>query len=591
MEYRRTDLLSDRLEKKISTWQLAYQKTLDQRLTLGILFVSALIAAAIFRNLIVLQFFAFLVFPAAFIFCTRKSTNISKFVKNLTLLNEFFKRQNSRKAGLAIENGKAHLLKVPSPFNEDLDLFHFHGAFNQLDETLTSKGRDKLAAWMTANETDAAEIQKRQRIVKALAQQHWQVTRLILIGRNSANTESAQLHLEDFAHRPFLEPSFNRDLKILLFLFTLSIIGFLQAINLNLWNPALFPLLHFFYFLYSSAQLKASLSRAQDLEIQLGHLIPILRKLELFSLPEFAQDLLKNIKKMAPSKQLKSLGFISSALSVQAHPVVYFVLNGLLPWSFFFTHLLERQRCKLKSVIGPCLDEVATFEAYMSLALVYKYQSQTMPQLNDSPSFSTTGLRHPLIDQSRAVTNDFTLRENTHLNLITGSNMAGKSTFLRTVGVNHVLMQMGAPVFARTYHTFPFKLATCIRVSDSLENGFSYFYSEVIRLKEIIDLATKPEPTLYLIDEIFRGTNNRERLEGSKALLNVLSKTHGIGFVSTHDLELTQLANGNNLIDNFHFRDDIQGDELVFSYKIIHGPCPTTNALKLMAKAGLPVQY
>jgi DNA mismatch repair ATPase MutS len=173
--------------------------------------------------------------------------------------------------------------------------------------------------------------------------------------------------------------------------------------------------------------------------------------------------------------------------------------------------------------------------------------------------------------------------------LITGSNMAGKSTFIKTIGVNLCLAYAGGPVDAASFHALPFRLHTCIRISDSLTDGFSYFYAEVKCLRRLMDeLADESMPLLYLIDEIFRGTNNRERLIGSRAYLRTIAGMRGIGFVATHDLELTSLAEENQLVSNYHFRDAVEAGRLVFDYKIRPGPSPTTNALKIMVMEGLP---
>jgi DNA mismatch repair ATPase MutS len=184
------------------------------------------------------------------------------------------------------------------------------------------------------------------------------------------------------------------------------------------------------------------------------------------------------------------------------------------------------------------------------------------------------------------------------LSIITGSNMAGKSTFIRTIGINLCLAYAGGPVNAAFFRCLPFRLYTCIRISDSLGDGFSYFYAEVKRLKGLLE-ALKPDgigdhdapnqPMLYLIDEIFRGTNNRERMIGSRAYVKTLIGTKGIGLIATHDLELAHLADMYPQVHNFHFCDAVQEGKLVFDYIIRPGPSPTTNALKIMQMEGLPV--
>ena len=187
--------------------------------------------------------------------------------------------------------------------------------------------------------------------------------------------------------------------------------------------------------------------------------------------------------------------------------------------------------------------------------------------------------------------NDFTLTHLGEIALITGSNMSGKSTFLRTLGVNLCLAYAGAPVHATALQTVLLRLFTCIKVSDSVTDGISYFYAEVRRLKALLQAldAAEPVPLCFLIDEIFRGTNNRERLIGSRAYISALTRGHGVGVISTHDLELVTLPDTVPNIHNYHFREEVHAGRMVFDYQLRLGPCPTTNALRIMQMEGLPV--
>jgi DNA mismatch repair ATPase MutS len=198
---------------------------------------------------------------------------------------------------------------------------------------------------------------------------------------------------------------------------------------------------------------------------------------------------------------------------------------------------------------------------------------------------------HPLIPDHEKVCNDLALTHLGEIAIITGSNMAGKSTFLRTVGLNLALAYAGGPVNAISLQTMLFRLFTCIQVSDSVTDGVSYFYAEVKRLKALLSALQEnhPLPLFFFIDEIFRGTNNRERLIGSRAYVRALVGQHGVGLISTHDLELAKLADQVAEIENYHFRDDFKEGQMVFDYTLHPGPCPTTNALKIMQMAGLPV--
>jgi DNA mismatch repair ATPase MutS len=200
-------------------------------------------------------------------------------------------------------------------------------------------------------------------------------------------------------------------------------------------------------------------------------------------------------------------------------------------------------------------------------------------------------LGHPLIRPEIKICNDFELGEHHKIVVLTGSNMAGKSTFVRTVGINLCLGYAGAPVNADYLRVSLFRVFTCIQVNDSVQDGLSYFYAEVKRLKALLSATEKDDlPVLFLIDEIYRGTNNRERHIGSRAFIQALSNSKtAVGIVATHDLELATLTDETPGIVNFHFREEVYDGRMVFDYVLRPGPCPTTNALTIMQIEGLPV--
>ncbi|MEL6272338.1 MAG: MutS family DNA mismatch repair protein, partial [Chloroflexota bacterium] len=256
---------------------------------------------------------------------------------------------------------------------------------------------------------------------------------------------------------------------------------------------------------------------------------------------------------------------------------------------------LETLKTDLQQQLPQWLDIWHEVEALSSLAtLAYLNPSATVPTVDESVSevFHAVEIGHPLIEDENRVTNSFTFRQVGENVIITGSNMSGKSSFLRTLGVNLSLAYAGGRVFAERMDTTIFRLYTSIRVTDSLDDGISYFYAEVRRLKGLLE-AIKVEdapPVFFLIDEIFRGTNNRERLIGSRSYIRALENSNCVGLVATHDLELVQLADGDPLIRNFHFREDVLDGRMVFDYTLREGPSPTTNALRIMRMEGLPVE-
>ena len=308
------------------------------------------------------------------------------------------------------------------------------------------------------------------------------------------------------------------------------------------------------------------------------------------------QELLTH--KHRPTTCLKQLGRICQGLSVKAHPLIHLGLNALIPWDLVLVRRLDRLINNLQHILPAWLMIIGRLDAASALARFayinpdYQWpQLEVMTEKNSKPGITTQKLGHPLIARQQRTVNDLTLRGEGHILLITGSNMAGKSTFLRTVGINLCLAQAGGPVCATTFSWSWLQLYCCIRVTDALDEGLSYFYAEVKRLKLILDAVQSitTQPVLFLIDEIYRGTNNRERLAGSEAFVNALQQSRGLGMISTHDLELTRLADNNGRIRNAHFQESVENGALQFDYQLRPGPCPTTNALRIMAQEGLPV--
>jgi len=246
-----------------------------------------------------------------------------------------------------------------------------------------------------------------------------------------------------------------------------------------------------------------------------------------------------------PSAELRRLEKLAAALGLRTNALLWLLVHAFIPWDFYFTYRLEVLKKELANLLPRWLDAWYEIEALNSLAnFAWLNPRYVFPEIaSESIQFSARALGHPLIKTEFKVCNDFELSQDPKIAILTGSNMAGKSTLLRTVGVNLCLGYTGAPVNAERLQVCLFRIFTCIKVSDSVQDGLSYFYAEVKRLKALL-LATETEddlPVLFLIDEIFRGTNSRERHIGSRAFIRKLSKRATVGLVATHDLELVRV--------------------------------------------------
>lgn len=298
---------------------------------------------------------------------------------------------------------------------------------------------------------------------------------------------------------------------------------------------------------------------------------------------------------LRPSEHLQRAVRIAEGASMQRGQIFWLALNLLLPWDFYFWYRLEKSKEVLKTVLPQWLDAWYELESYNALAnFAYLHPDYVFPQIKKEENtalLQAHGLGHPLLPEAARVRNDLTINQLGEIALITGSNMSGKSTFLRAAGVNLVLAHCGAPVCAASLQTAPLRLFTCMAVSDSVTDGISFFYAEVKRLKALLRELEREcaAPLFFLVDEIFRGTNNRERLIGSRAYIRSLAQSRGSGMISTHDLELVELEREIASLRNYHFREHVENGRMVFDYLFREGPCPTTNALKVMALEGLPV--
>jgi DNA mismatch repair ATPase MutS len=230
-------------------------------------------------------------------------------------------------------------------------------------------------------------------------------------------------------------------------------------------------------------------------------------------------------------------------------------------------------------------------EALSSLAVIgHMYPQWTYPTFSQTGMrFEAKGLGHPLIPKDSCVRNDFKINRGTCV--ITGSNMSGKTTLLRTVGINLVLAYAGAPVFADKLECAVMGIFTSMRVHDDLGSGISTFYAELLRIKMIIDHSRRKLPMIYLIDEIFMGTNSADRITGARSVLKNLSKSWIIGMISTHDFELCDLEQESNVnVENYHFVETYSNNEILFDYKLRPGRSRTTNAKYLMKMVGIELE-
>jgi DNA mismatch repair ATPase MutS len=267
-------------------------------------------------------------------------------------------------------------------------------------------------------------------------------------------------------------------------------------------------------------------------------------------------------------------------------------IDPLVFWTLHLTFMVESWRKESGADIRSWLSAVGELEALLALAnYSFEHPGDAFPEIvEEGPCFAGEGIAHPLIPEGRAVRNDLQLNSRLQIMVVSGSNMSGKSTLLRTVGVNTVLALAGAPVPAHRLRLSPLAIGASIHILDSLQSGVSRFYAEITRLRGILDLTLGPLPVLFLVDEFLQGTNSHDRRIGAEAIVRSLVERGAIGLVTTHDLALTQIAEGlSPLAGNVHFEDQLIDGQLHFDYKLRPGIVHKSNALELMRSVGIDI--
>jgi hypothetical protein len=482
----------------------------------------------------------------------------------------------------------------------DLDLTGRRSLHTLLDTSLSRQGSILLADWLSQGMPDLEQIRERQGIVSELKPLTRFRDRLTLTFRlvSKKHLEGVNLlqWLDEKAPSGWLKWALPASLTLSvvnLVLFTLNTMGKLPAF----WVLSLlFYAVIYFYQFNAIGEFLESVVR---LDAELDKFRALLRFLETYRYGNnvHLKDLCKPFldAEDLPSKRLRKVKLVTAAIGLRMNPFFGILLNLVFPWDLLFSSLAIHYRDQAAGYLPGWFDIFHKLEVLNSLAnFAYLNPDYPFPEIvpDASPVFKASGMGHPLIPSDQRICNDFEIKNLGRLAIITGSNMAGKSTFIKTVGINLCLSYAGGPVCAQRLEALPFRLDTCIRITDSVTDGFSFFYTEVKCLKRLLDdlNSNGPQPLIYLIDEIFRGTNNRERLIGSRAYVLELAGKNGVGLLATHDLELASLAGTIPELSNYHFRDYVREGRLDFDYKIQPGACPTTNALKIMQMEGLPVE-
>lgn len=482
---------------------------------------------------------------------------------------------------------------VLHPYSIDLDIFGSHSLFQLLNRSTTFGAKMQLSEWLL-NPAGKKNVKARQEAVRELLPN--------LEWRQDFQAHGMHFQQEENKITPLLKWLGKEDMlknekpyRIVLFIFPPVAIG---AIALWLLGFSVYFLLG--AMIINGIILKSVFMATNDTtnytsqgSVALKAYSLLIKKVEDET---FEAPLLKDLKDQfdhdhfKASAEIKKLQQILFSLESRAN-MFYWILNILLLLDVFWLLKALAWKRKNEKYAKKWFDTIHQFEVLNSIAgFGYANPGYAMPVITDEAyQLESKSLGHPLIKGSDRVVNDFRMEGKGKIIIITGSNMSGKSTFLRTVGLNVVLALAGAPVCATSFTTSVYQVFTSMRTQDNLEESVSSFYAELKRLKQLLDLIGTTYPVLFMLDEILKGTNSHDRHNGAASLIKQLAETDSFGFVSTHDLELGALSDNEKNIENHSFNSQIIDDEIIFDYKLHPGLCKSFNASKLMEKMGIKI--
>lgn len=505
-------------------------------------------------------------------------------------------------AGLKRMDGQWHKFKDTGeefinhehPYSWDLDIFGPDSLFQWICTCHTFYGRKLLAEKLCEGVNSVGEIRKRQEAIKELAGSVDWRQELELHGMLSDTGCDPQKFLDWSCQH---DPTFKSTLMVAVFrclpwvTFSIGSAGYLLSGTL-VFFAVVYALQLLLYIL-----LHAKVIRAIGAFQKNGPMLLVFsRLLQTIEKKDFHTEYLKDLKRKfgsegkAASEVFFSLSKILNAAEVRNSPMAHLFANAVMLWDFQCIIRADRLKKNYGRFFGLWIETIGRFEALSSLSVIrFENPQWAFPYVSQDGLFlKGEGLGHPLLHHEARITNDFPVQNGGSVAIITGSNMSGKSTFLRTVGTNLVLALAGAPVCASSFYCSPVKIYTSMRINDDLSSRVSTFYAELLRIKKMVEAVKRGEDVVFFLDELFRGTNSQDRHDGAVAVLNALSNHKSIGIVSTHDLQLCELSRiDDGKYVNYHFREQYKDGSITFDYKLNSGESKTKNAMYLIKMMGI----
>ena len=521
------------------------------------------------------------------------------FLEKEKVLGKYLARLDDTKSGWkSFEENGASFLEEHDSKSRDLDILGRSSLYQFICTANTLLGKKTLAHALTKGFQDSKIIEKRQEAIKELIKQETLNLHLqTLSSQIKASSKESEEGIEQFLQQAEENSSdMNKGMRLLSYgipfitLFAIVSAAFGIAVlpsyiiacggilvQLIIWG---------LYSGKSEAVLGPVYYFAKRITIY-SKLLSAIEEAEFKS--EYLKELQNKLLKDGSSTQgIKALNQLSGFIDLRYNIILNILLNGLLMWDVHCKDGLYQWQCLHGKHMRTWLEVIGEIEALISLSVPAQLdRTYCYPIIYKQPKpyVDFKDLAHPLIDGKKAVSNSFSLEQGTCI--ITGSNMSGKTTFLRSIGVNLVLAYAGSVVFASDFKASKMKLFTSMRIEDRVDEGISTFYAELLRIKEMVNYSQKNEPMLVLIDEIFKGTNSADRILGASETIKKLGKPWVNVMVSTHDFELCELKEVGRKIVNYHFEEYYEADKIRFDYRLKQGRCQTTNAKYLLKMIGI----
>ncbi|QEC75473.1 MutS-related protein [Mucilaginibacter ginsenosidivorax] len=482
-------------------------------------------------------------------------------------------------------------------YTSDLDIFGNASLYQLVNRTATSTGNNKLAQWFDKPATKATILQRQEAVKEIAGKNNWKLSVQTLLVFAIQQDVNQLKNLFKYLHLPLDMPGekwLATYTKIAPYLFTGMLIlawfipyARLAAIIIGIANMGI---------VFSKA---VYISKADMIAGKIGDTLA--KYADVFKHAEdepwqasYNASLAALLKTNQTSNKIKELANLINKLNYHLNMVVGFVLNLFFLWDIRQVIAIENWKRQNNESLEAAFDVIAEFEALISLAsLAINYPDWAYPQIDDKPGYTliAQSLAHPLIDAAKRIKNNYELEDTHKIDIITGSNMAGKSTFLRTIGINTVLALCGAPVCAKSMRVSVITMISYMRIKDSLNESTSTFKAELDRLQMLLAAVENEPKIFFLIDEMLRGTNSVDKYLGSKAVIEQLIRKNAVGMVATHDLQIARLEDKYpDYVRNFYFDIQVKDGEMLFDYKIKHGECKTFNASLLLKQIGINVE-